>query len=57
VTTLAGAVLVLGTKRHTPDGTISMPALGNVYSDGEIAGVVNYVTARFGGKSARMTAG
>ncbi|MGY4418207.1 mono/diheme cytochrome c family protein [Bradyrhizobium sp. JR6.1] len=33
------------------------PAFGNVYSDGEIAGVVNYVTARFGGKSAKMTAG
>lgn len=48
-------IVILGTKRHTPDGAISMPAFGSIYSDREIAAVVNYVTARFGGKSASMT--
>jgi mono/diheme cytochrome c family protein len=33
-----------------------MPAFGAAYSDGEIAAVANYVTARFGSKGARLTA-
>lgn len=48
-------IVISGTKRHTPDGVISMPVFGDIYSDGEIAAVVNYVTARFGGQSARMS--
>ena len=33
-----------------------MPAFGNTYSDEEIAAVVNYVTARFGGSPSKMVA-
>jgi len=49
-------IVISGTKRHTPDGALSMPAFGNAYSDEEIAAVANYVTARFGSKGAKLTA-
>jgi mono/diheme cytochrome c family protein len=49
-------IVIGGTKRHTPAGAISMPAFGAIYSDDEIAAVVNYVTARFGSKASAMTA-
>jgi mono/diheme cytochrome c family protein len=49
-------IVIFGTKRHTPEGAVSMPAFGNAYSDVEIAAVANYVTARFGSKPAHMTA-
>ncbi|QPF85717.1 cytochrome c [Bradyrhizobium genosp. L] len=49
-------IVISGTKRHTPDGALSMPAFGNAYSDDEIAAVANYVTARFGSKASKLTA-
>ncbi|SDN87245.1 cytochrome c [Afipia sp. GAS231] len=49
-------IVISGTKRHTPDGALSMPAFGDAYSDDEIAAVANYVTARFGSKGSRLTA-
>jgi mono/diheme cytochrome c family protein len=49
-------IVISGTKRHTPDGVLSMPAFGDAYSDEEIAAVANYVTARFGGKGSKLTA-
>lgn len=49
-------IVISGTKRHTPDGALSMPAFGNAYSDEEIAAVANYVTARFGSKGSKLTA-
>jgi mono/diheme cytochrome c family protein len=49
-------IVISGTKRHTPDGALSMPAFGNAYSDDEIAAVANYVTARFGSKGSKLTA-
>jgi mono/diheme cytochrome c family protein len=49
-------IVISGTKRHTPEGALSMPAFGNAYSDDEIAAVANYVTARFGSKGAKLTA-
>jgi mono/diheme cytochrome c family protein len=49
-------IVISGTKRHTPDGALSMPAFGNAYSDDEIAAVANYVTARFGAKGSKLTA-
>ena len=49
-------IVISGTKRHTPDGALSMPAFGNAYSDDEIAAVANYVTARFGTKGSTLTA-
>ena len=49
-------IVLSGTKRTTPDGALSMPAFGNAYSDDEIAAVANYVTARFGAKSSKLTA-
>jgi mono/diheme cytochrome c family protein len=49
-------IVISGTKRHTPDGAISMPAFGDAYSDTEIAAVANYVTARFGSKGSDITA-
>jgi mono/diheme cytochrome c family protein len=50
-------IVILGTRRHTPDGVLSMPAFGNAYSDDEIAAVANYVTARFGSRGSKLTAG
>jgi mono/diheme cytochrome c family protein len=49
-------IVISGTKRHRPDGAVSMPAFGNAYSDVEIAAVANYVTARFGAKGSQLTA-
>jgi mono/diheme cytochrome c family protein len=49
-------IVISGTRRTTPDGVLSMPAFGDAYSDGEIAAVANYVTARFGGKGSKLTA-
>jgi mono/diheme cytochrome c family protein len=49
-------IVILGTKRHTPEDVVSMPAFGDAYSDIEIAEVANYITARFGNKPSRLTA-
>ena len=49
-------IVISGTKRHTPEGAVSMPAFGNAYSDVEIAAVANYVTARFGSQGSKLTA-
>jgi mono/diheme cytochrome c family protein len=49
-------IVISGTKRHTPEGAVSMPAFGNAYSDSEIAAVANYVTARFGSQGSKLTA-
>jgi mono/diheme cytochrome c family protein len=49
-------IVISGTRRHTPQGAVSMPAFGSAYSDAEVAAVSNYVTARFGSKPSRITA-
>jgi mono/diheme cytochrome c family protein len=49
-------VVISGTRRRTPDGIVSMPAFGGIYSDTEIAAVVNYVTRRFGAEPSAITA-
>jgi mono/diheme cytochrome c family protein len=49
-------IVISGTRRHTPEDAVSMPAFGNAYSDVEIAAVANYVTARFGSKGSRLSA-
>jgi mono/diheme cytochrome c family protein len=49
-------VIISGTTRLTPDGALSMPSFGRVYSDDEIAAVANYVTARFGAKASSLSA-
>jgi mono/diheme cytochrome c family protein len=49
-------IVISGTKRHTPEDAVSMPAFGNAYSDAEIAAVANYVTSRFGSKASQITA-
>ena len=49
-------IVISGTKRHTPDGVISMPSFGAAYSDKEIAAVANYVTARLGSAKSAVTA-
>ena len=48
--------MIAGAKRQVPEGTVSMPAFGDAYSDDEIAAVANYVTARFGTKRSQITA-
>lgn len=48
-------IVISGTRRHVPDGVISMPSFGGSYSDTEIAAVANYVTARFGAEPSRVT--
>jgi mono/diheme cytochrome c family protein len=49
-------IVISGTRRHTPENAVSMPAFGSAYSDTEIAAVANYVTARFGSRGSSMTA-
>ena len=49
-------VVMSGAQRVGNNGTVFMPAFGHAYSDTEIAAVANYVTARFGGKGAELTA-
>jgi mono/diheme cytochrome c family protein len=49
-------IVISGTTRHTPAGIISMPAFGGIYSDTEIAAVVNYVTKRFGAEGSTISA-
>jgi mono/diheme cytochrome c family protein len=48
-------IVISGTRRHEPQGVVSMPAFGDAYSDTEIAAVANYVTARFGGEKSAVT--
>jgi mono/diheme cytochrome c family protein len=49
-------IVISGTKRHTPEGALSMPAFGHAYTNDDIAAVANYVTARFGTKGSKLTA-
>jgi mono/diheme cytochrome c family protein len=49
-------VIIGGARRHTAADADNMPAFGSTYSDAEIAGVANFVTARFGAKASRLTA-
>jgi mono/diheme cytochrome c family protein len=49
-------VIIGGGHRHLPRDSDNMPAFGSTYSDAEIAGVANYVTARFGAKASTLTA-
>jgi mono/diheme cytochrome c family protein len=49
-------VIIWGAQRHISDEKANMPAFGAAYSDAEIAGVANYVTARFGAKGSGLTA-
>jgi mono/diheme cytochrome c family protein len=49
-------VIIAGAQRHYAADRDNMPAFGSTYSDAEIAGVANYVTARFGAKGAELTA-
>ena len=49
-------VVMNGANRIGHNGTTFMPSFGHAYSDTEIAAVANYVTARFAGKSADLTA-
>jgi mono/diheme cytochrome c family protein len=41
-------VIIRGGQRHGAAGSTDMPSFGDSYSDAEIAGIANYVTARFG---------
>jgi mono/diheme cytochrome c family protein len=49
-------VVISGTTRRTPGGIISMPPFGSIYSDTEIAAVVNFVTKRFGAEGSTISA-
>jgi mono/diheme cytochrome c family protein len=48
-------IVISGTRRLTPQGVLSMPSFGSIYSDAEIAAVANYVTARFGRARSQVT--
>jgi mono/diheme cytochrome c family protein len=47
-------IVISGTRRYEPQGVVSMPAFGSIYSDTEIAAVANYVTARFGSEKSKV---
>jgi mono/diheme cytochrome c family protein len=49
-------VIIGGGHRHFARDSDNMPPFGSTYSDVEIAGVANYVTARFGAKGSNLTA-
>ena len=49
-------IVLSGERTNTAEGVVLMPALGDAYSDTEIAAVANYVTARFGAAPSRLTA-
>jgi mono/diheme cytochrome c family protein len=49
--------VISGTRRNEPQGIVSMPAFGSIYSDTEIAAVANYVTARFGSAKSAIAEG
>ena len=49
-------VVLSGTTRQSPHGSVFMPAFGSAYSDDEVAAVANYVTARFGAEPSNITA-
>jgi mono/diheme cytochrome c family protein len=48
-------IVISGTRRTEPQGALSMPAFGSIFSDTEIAAVANYVTARFGSAKSSVT--
>jgi mono/diheme cytochrome c family protein len=50
-------ILLNGAKYRIKDQNIYMPPFGPAYSDAEFAAVANYVIARFGGKTGRVTPG
>jgi mono/diheme cytochrome c family protein len=49
-------VVIGGSSRTTPQGRVSMPAFGSIYSDAEIAAVANYVSGRFGSRGSALSA-
>jgi mono/diheme cytochrome c family protein len=49
-------IVIRGGQRHALPGPSNMPGFGSTYSDDEIAGVANYVTARFGVTGSNLTA-
>jgi mono/diheme cytochrome c family protein len=48
-------IVISGTRRNEPQGVVSMPAFGSIFSDTEIAAVANYVTSRFGSEKSAVT--
>jgi mono/diheme cytochrome c family protein len=48
-------VILSGFHKQIPDDKSTMPALGNILSDEDIASVANYVTGRFGVKPSTLT--
>jgi len=49
-------IIIHGGERLAPPGPSNMPAFGTTYSNGEIASLANYVTARFGADASHLTA-
>jgi len=52
----AAQIIIGGARRRTAADADDMPAFGSTYSDAEIAGVANFVTARFGAAASRLNA-
>jgi mono/diheme cytochrome c family protein len=50
-------IMLNGAKFRIRDQSIFMPPFGSAYSDAELAAVANYVIARFGGTTGRVTPG
>ena len=50
------ATRLFGGGRRPGEAGMAMPAFGDAYSDAEFAAAANYVTARFGAESSRLTA-
>jgi mono/diheme cytochrome c family protein len=55
--TNAAQIVINGMIRTTPADIPPMPSFGAVYSDADIAAVVNFITGRFGTVGATLDSG
>jgi mono/diheme cytochrome c family protein len=49
-------IILHGAEHRTAEGGADMPSFDGVFSDADVASLANYVTARFGVKSAQLNA-
>jgi mono/diheme cytochrome c family protein len=47
-------IIMHGAEHRAAEQAADMPSFDGIFSDADIAAVANYVTARFGVKSARL---
>jgi cytochrome c553 len=48
-------VIIHGGHRNSVDPDVNMPAFGETYTNDQVAGVANFVVARYGASASRLT--